>query len=57
MNMLSATIPNHIYVKIVDTEEVSELIEMKKKYPGDANSRVREAIDQRIENIQYHQGN
>ena len=49
------SIPNHIYVRIVDTEDIAELMAMKKKYACKKHALVREAIEQRIENLQYRQ--
>ena len=51
----ATSIPNHIYAKIVDTEDIEELLAMKNRYREKTHALVREAIDKRIENLRYHQ--
>lgn len=51
------SIPDHIYVRIVETEDIAELMAMKKLYTSKKHTLVREAIGQRIENLRYHQKN
>lgn len=48
-------IPIKIYLDIVESEDISTLRAMRKKYYGKAHTETRKAIDLRIENLQHRQ--